>query len=510
MKFLTAGLMHVTTGLETARYARRLSDPAAGVRHQEKVLQQLIAGLAKARYGIEHGVEAGMDDQSFRRNVPLATAQSIQPYVDAVIGGAPDELWPGRCRHFVRTNGGTAGPPRQLPLNDSILEHYHEAAYQIALMHTAGTGHAGVFHGRHVYLAETASLRTGQADLPGILTETMPRWTEKFLFVPGQETASIVDRDARIQKTAEEALSQDITLLAGSPRTLIRFTEAVLAQTSAAGRPIRTLTDAWPNLECVIHGGHSVIPYLEALTQRIGRRVVMSEVFAITEAIVAAQDGKPDGALRLLDDTGVYFEFLPLHAKPEDQKQALPLSAIRAEVDYELVVTTPAGLCRYRTDEIVRFVSAKPPRLIYRGRRSLALQLGNTLLMDRDLNDIMAKVCRRHNWVPEGFHVNPLHTESGDCHEWWVELKPPCRETPISKIIEEELDDGLRTTSHAYLEHRESGALHPPIVRLITPGVFELCRKEIGRQNGEHSFPVARSDRQVAEQLMQYAGVQAD
>lgn len=510
MKFLTAGLMHLTAGLETARFARRLKDHEAHRIHQEKALQNLIAALVKSRYGVDHGVKVGMDGLAFRQNVPLATAASIHPYLEATLTGAPGELWPGRCRNFVRTNGASAGTPRLLPLTDGILDHYQRAAFQVALLHTTDAGHAGVFHGRHVYLSETASAKTGETDLPAVLTATMPRWVEKFLFEPGPEVASIGERVARLQETASRALNLDITLLAGSPRSLIRFSEVVFELAAAGGRPIRTLTDLWPNLECVIHGGSSITPCLETLTQRFGRRVLVREVFALTEAIVAAQDGNPDGALRLLDDTGVYFEFLPIRARADDQKQALPLSGVRVGLDYELVVTTPGGLCRFRTDEIVRFVSTKPPRLHYQGRRSVALQLRESTLLDRDLNEVMARVCRRHNWVPEGFHVNPLRVETNDRYEWWVELKPPCRETPISKIIEEELDEGLRASCPAYRENREKGLLQAPLVRLITPGVFELCRKEIGRQNGEHAFPVSRPDRNVAEQMMQYAGMQAE
>lgn len=510
MKFLTAGLMHVTTSLDTAKCARKLADKEADGPNQEKIFAKLITGMASTRYGADHGVEAGMDYQTFRRQVPFSNRETIQPYLDATIKGAPDELWPGRCNRTFRSNGATTGHARQLPLTDAALDHYRRAAYQTVLMHTAVAGHAGVFHGRHLYLSETGAAESGDHDLPSILTTTMPRWTEKHLFEPGQDIAAIADRDTRMAETVARAVRQDITLIAGTPSTLVRFIEEVIRFMSKGGRSIRNLTDVWPNLECVICTGSFSAPHLEDLTQGFGRRVLLREVLTFSEGVVAAHDGSPDGALRLLDDVGVFFEFMPLPAKPDDHNQALPSSGVRAGADYELVVTTPAGLCRYRTDEVVRFVSAKPPRLIYRGRRSLALPLGQSFVLDRDLTEVMAKVCRRHNWSLEAFHVNPLPSGDGSRHEWWIELKPPCKETPISRIIEEELDEGLRTICPAYLEQRESHVLDAPLVRLITPGVFRLCRRDIGRANGEHTYAVCRPDRLVADQLMQYAGLQAD
>ncbi len=510
MKFLTAGLMHVTTSLDTAKFARRSGDLKASGPNQDKAFSKLVAGLSSTRYGADHGVEPGLDIQTFRRQVPLANAESIQPYLDATLKGAPDELWPGRCQRVYRTNGATSGDLRQLPLTDAILSHFRKAAYQIVLMHTAAAGHAGVFHGRHLYLSGSGALNAGDNDLSSILTATMPRWTEKFLFEPGQDIASIVDRETRMAQTITRAVEQDITLIGGTPLTLVRFIEGVITHMSQGGRSIRNLTDVWPNLECVIHTGSSATPHLDDLNQGLGRRVLLREVFATSEAVVAVHDGSPDGSLRLLDDNGVFFEFLPLQAKPDDHNQALSSSGIRIGADYELVVTTPSGLCRYRTDEIVRITSVQPPRLLYRGRRSLALPLGPTALYDRDLTEVIAKVCRRHNWSLEAFHVNPLQIGERTCHEWWVELKPPCKETPISSFIEEELDETLRSSSPDYLKQRESRDLDSPQVRLITPGVFNLCRKDIDRANGEHTYAVCRPDRQVADQLMQYAGLQAD
>jgi len=510
MRYLTQGLMHLATGLETAKFARRLADGQANTVSQEKVFSRLIARLAETRYGQDHQIERGIDHQEFRRHVPLATAESIQPYIESTLKGSPDELWPGRCSRYVRTNGASTGNPRTLPLTVQGLEHFRTAAFQTALMHTANVGHAGVFHGRHLYLASTADDGSGMEDLAGTLTGNLPRWTEKFLFEPGRQISSIPDWSERLEATVERAIAQDITLIAGTPPYLVQLIEAIIRRFSKEGRPIRNLCDVWPNLECVIHGGSPIAPYLDDLNEGFGRRVTLHEVFLISEAAVAAQDGRPDGALRVLDNTGVYFEFLPLHARPDDQGQAVSLAGVKAGKDYELIVTTPSGLCRYRTDELVRFVSATPARLTYRGRRSLALPIGDGYISDRDLSDAMAKVCRRHSWTLEGFHVNPLEADGQNRHEWWVELKPPCRETPISKMIEDDLDEALRASCRIYLDQRSSEDQAPPLVRLITPGVFDLCRKEIGRDSSNHRYAVCRPDRQIAEQLKQYAGVHAD
>jgi hypothetical protein len=359
-----------------------------------------------------------------------------------------------------------------LPVTNLGLEHFRTAAFHTALLHTVNVGHASVFHGRHLYLA-------GMADLSTTIAGDLPRWTEKYLFEPGKEVYSIPDWPERLNAAIDRAIAQDISLIAGTPHDLVQMIEAIIRKVSNEGRAIRNLCHIWPNLECVVFWERPVAPYVDDLKEGLGRRV-------------AAQDGKSDGGLWVLDDTGVFFEFLPIHEKTNDQKQALPLLGVKAGKDYELVVTTPSGLCRYRTDEMVQFMSASPAQLVYRGRRSLALPVGESFISDHDLTDAMTKACRRHNWSLEGFHVSPFGKEKFGRHEWWLELKLPCKETPISELIEKELDGALRSSCKPYFDQRASGDQAPPLVRLITPGVFDLCRKEIGRDSSNHRYAVGR------------------
>ena len=241
----------------------------------------------------------------------------------------------------------------------------------------------------------------------------------------------------------------------------------------------------------------------------VGTGVVFREVYAAAEGWFAIQDGKPAGGLRLLTDACIFFEFLPM-ADYDDTLPAhlgracVPLAQVKTGVDYALVITTPAGLCRYVVGDIVRFVSIDIPRLHFIGRIRLQLSSFDEHVSERELNETLLEVCGGHDWVPVNFHVAPYLLRAGPNsrggHEWWIELRPGTIKTPTGPLLAGELDAALARRNPLYRQLREASGIEPPIVRLVMPGVFEQWAAKHPTQSGG-GLPCCRPDRLIADQL---------
>ena len=92
---------------------------------------------------------------------------------------------------------------------------------------------------------------------------------------------------------------------------------------------------------------------------------------------------------------------------PELGKFAVPLVEVQPGVDYAVLLTTPAGLCRYVIGDVVRFLSTTPPRLIYVGRTRLQLSAFGEHVIEKEVTDALTTVCARHGVVIGNFHVAP-------------------------------------------------------------------------------------------------------
>ena len=524
MSALPKPLVLLGANVRTAVMALRLRYGNDLVGAQHRTWRALMGRFACTDCGRAAHLGAGLSYAQFQARVPLQTYEQIAPLIERMMRGEADMLWPGRCSFYARSAGTTTGYPKSLPVTGEMMAHFRRAALAAGYYYTARTGHAGVLRGRHLFLGGSTALaplpesRPFEAyggELSSIVAFSLPAWVEKHLYEPGAEIAQIGDWDAKIKAITERCWQRDITLLAGMPSWLLCLAEALRARARSHQRPINQLQEIWPNLECLVHGGIPIGPFADELRQVVGPGVNFHEVYAAAEGFIAAQDTDSSQGLRLMADAGLFFEFLPMRDYDESRLaslggKAVPLEGVRPGVDYALLVTTPAGLCRHALGDVVRFLTTKPPRLIYVGRTKLQLRAFGENVIEKEITDALTGVCARHGWQIVNFHTAPIFASSltGQTrgrHEWWVELKPGTIETPTGPALAAELDAELQRLNADYTARRKSGVLEPPVVRLVMPGVFEQWMRHRSRWGGQHKMPRCRSDREIADELAQLA-----
>lgn len=529
MPVLPQSLLVLGASLQTARTARALKRTGTARSAQRAVFEHLVGRFAGTAFGRENGIEAGLSYDRFRERVPLRHYEHFSPYIERMKRGAADVLWPGQCSLYAVSSGTTGGRSKWLPMTDEMLAHVRSAGVASLLFYTARVGHSSVLRGRHLFLGSSSALApipaakpfpAFAAELSGLAARDLPTWAERHLYEPGSEIAQLTSWPAKLDAIVQRTRRLDISLLAGLPHWLLLLAEALREnETNPKDRPAH-LQALWPNLECVVHGGLPLAPFQDELRRLIGPTVNFHEVYPATEGFIAAQDASADAGLRVLADQGLFFEFLPWRDYDATLParlgpKAMPLADVRVGEDYVLLLTTPAGLCRYVLGDIVRFTSVEPPRLIHVGRTHLQLNAFGENVSEKDLTDALVAVCRRHAWTIANFHVGPLFISSltgqqRGRHEWWVELKPGTVETPTGPILAGELDRELLSLNASYAGRRKTGALEAPVARLVMPGFFEHWIRHHGKFGGQHRLARSRNDREIADELSAMACFNAD
>jgi hypothetical protein len=508
-------------GRLAARRAYRLQKEASGLAAQAAGYRGLMQQLARTDFGRQVGLAPDLAYRDFSGRVELRTYEAFSPYVQRMLRGESDVLSPGRCSHFAVSSGTTAGPSKWLPVPAAMLAHFRAAGLDAMLFYARRAGGGSVFRGRHLFLGGSTALvpvpgitpPISSGDLSGITALNLPWWAERHLYEPGVAIAQMTDWPAKLAAIARRTLRADITLVAGIPSWLLVFAETMRAQAvGELGCAPAALRDLWPNLECLVHGGVPVAPFSAELRAAFGPGVALHEVYPASEGFIAAQDAEPEAGLRLLADRGLFFEFVPLadyrEAAPGNATtRVLPLEGVKAGEDYVLVLTTPAGLVRYVIGDVVRFVTTNPPRLIYVGRTRLQLSAFGEHVIEKELTDAVAAVCRRADVSVTGFHVAPVFPDPAagrqrGCHEWWIELRPAAgRLDPNPGEFAGELDHELAVRNDDYAAKRAGHGLEIPAVRFVRPGLFEEWLKQHGKWGGQGKMPRCRSDRIVADEL---------
>jgi hypothetical protein len=511
-------------GVRSALTALRVRRHRGAVKAQHRTWRTLLEGFARTTSGRAARLGVGTTYAQFQTRVPLQTYEQLGPLIERMKRGEADVLWPGRCPYFALSSGTTTGRAKCLPVTKEMLTHFQAAARDSLLYYTARAGHIGALRGRQLFLTGPATLaplpeaKPAEAycgDPAAIALRELSATAHKHYFEPGEEIMRMADWPAQVQAIAERCWSRNITMLAGMPSWVLLVADALREHARFQQRSVKHLQELWPHLNCLVHGGQPLGPFVEELRQVLGPAVNFHEVYPAVEGFIAAQDADAAEGLRLMADAGLFFEFLPLRDYDESRladlgAKAMPLEGVKPGIDYVLLVTTPAGLCRYALGDIVRFVTTTPPRLVYVGRTKLQLRAFGEHMVEKDITDALAGVCASHGWRIVNFHVAPLFNnaftgQARGRHEWWVELKPGTVDTPTGPVLAAELDVWLQRLSADYAAKRKGGSLELPVVRLVMPGVFEKWMRQRNRWGGQHKMPRCRSDREIADELARLA-----
>jgi hypothetical protein len=517
-------LVNLWATFRTRRFARRLKAAGHDRSGQLAAFAALMALFSRTKFGQEHGLRADMTYLQFREAVPPRLPDFFEPLVARMARGEPDVLVPGRCPCFVETAGTTGLSARLLPVPEAMLAHYRAGLRDALFLYAARAGHAGIFPGRHLHVGASTALREANgvqcATLDGVFALCLSPWVAANLYALPSAVARLPEGPDKIAATAQAVPARGVTLVAGAPATICALADAVRGHLNERQSAPPQLPPAWPNLECYIHTGAHLGLYAEPLRSSLGAAVKFHELYAAGEGIFAAQDeAKPTG-LRLLTGIGVFYEFLPLASYNEasvTQASApcLPLEKVQAGVDYVLIVTTPAGLCRYVVGDIVRFVSVSPPRLQVIGRTGLYLNAFGEQVIERELLESMQAVCARNGWRVVNFHVAPFRHriaagQNIQCHEWWLELHTHTVRTPTANVLGPELDAELALRNRDYASRRIDRTIHAPQVRLVMPGIFERWAVQQRKIASASKMPRCHSGRQIADQLAALARFHPD
>ncbi|MCJ7757037.1 MAG: GH3 auxin-responsive promoter family protein, partial [Gillisia sp.] len=89
-----------------ANYIRIKIDQWAS--HPEEVQKQVFENLLKKAkntlFGKDHDFKNIKNYQDFAKKVPIRDYEELKPYVDKMVSGEPDILWPGKPLYYAKTS----------------------------------------------------------------------------------------------------------------------------------------------------------------------------------------------------------------------------------------------------------------------------------------------------------------------------------------------------------------------------------------------------------------------
>lgn len=480
---------------------RRIMDDALrGVEKQQEWRKKLIRQAAKTQFGRAHRFEQITTYQDFRQGVPLRDYEQLSPYIEAIIGGQNDVLWPGKPLYFAKTSGTTSGT-KYIPISRHSISNHFVTARNALFAYVAETGKADFFDGKMIFLSgspvldQKGGVHCGR--LSGIVNHHIPVWLRGNQ-LPSYPTNCIEDWEQKLAAIVGETMGRDMRLISGIPPWVQMYFDKLSAQSDG-----KTIRQIFPNFQVLVYGGVNFQPYRAKLQASIGSPFDSVETYPASEGFIAYQDRQNESGLLLNTNSGIFFEFVPANEIFSPAPTRLSLEEVELGVNYALIINNNAGLWGYNIGDTVKFVSLSPPKIVVTGRIKHFISAFGEHVIGEEVEGAMATVSEQLGMRIIEFTVAPQVHPSHDglpYHEWWIEFEgtPTVAQT---EQFAQRLDNFMCAKNSYYADLIKGHILQPLLIRALPHGAFRQYMSAIGKLGGQNKVPRLSNDRNIADVL---------
>jgi len=469
---------------------------------QNELLINLLSISKDTEIGKAYDFRTIRTYHEFAQRVPVSSYEDYQNLIERSRKGEKNIFWPKPIKWFAKSSGTTNAKSKFIPVSTDSLEDCHYAAGKDLLcMYLNNNENSALFNGKNLRLGGSKELYeengTTFGDLSAILIDNMPFWAE-FSSTPGNKVSLMSDWEYKMQAIVNETVNENVTSLAGVPSWMLVLLNNVLESTDN-----KTILDVWPNLEVYFHGGVSFLPYVDQYKSIIpSKSFKYYEIYNASEGFFAIQDRNHSNELLLMLDYGIFYEFIPMQTHGTPTETLLPLSEVKKGVNYAIVITTNAGLWRYKIGDTVMFTSTAPYRIKVTGRTKHFINVFGEELIIENTDKALKIVAKKTNSEIVDYTVAPIFMEgkSKGAHEWIIEFKTPPKDL---NYFEELLDNSLKSLNSDYEAKRYNNiTLDKPKIHAAKQGLFYKWMKRNNKLGGQHKVPRLSNSRQFLEALL--------
>ena len=465
---------------------------------QQSVFSKLIMQAKDTSFGQDHLFTEINTYEDFKKNVPIADYEELRPYIDRVVNGEENVLWPGKPLYLAKTSGTTSGV-KYIPISKESMPEHIKAARNALFSYIHETGKSDFVDGRLIFLqgspvlGKNHGINTGR--LSGIVANHVPSYLQKNR-LPSYQTNCIEDWEDKVDAIVAETINEDMRLISGIPPWVQMYFDRL--NTLSGGKKIG---DIFKNFSLFVYGGVNFEPYRARLEETIGRKVDSIETYPASEGFIAFQDSQKEKGLLLLVDAGIFYEFIPTDEYFNENPSRISLEDVELNKNYAIILNTNAGLWGYSIGDTVKFVSKTPYRIVVSGRIKHFISAFGEHVIGEEVEFAILSVASQEGVEITEFTVAPqVSTQAGELpyHEWYVEFsRPPKDMTSFSLKV----DQVLQKKNVYYYDLIEGKILRPLQMHEMEKDTFINYMKSQGKLGGQNKVPRLSNDRHIANEL---------
>jgi len=470
---------------------------------QEKTLFYLLKTSSNTFYGKKYQFNKIKSIKDFQNNIPINYYDDLKPYIEKMIDGEKNILWPGKIKWFAKSSGTTSDKSKFIPVsNESLKQCHYKAGKDVLLIFLQNVPSSKIFSGKALTLGGSHKINkrgeTYYGDLSAILIENLPFWTE-IIKAPSKDIALLENFEEKIDNISRTTINENITYLIGVPSWNLVLIKHILSITNK-----NNLLEVWPNLELFIHGGVSFTPYVSQFKKLIpSTHMKYMETYNASEGFFAIQDNFSSNDMLLMMDYGIFYEFVPIDKINNPENNIYTINEVQTGINYAMIITTNNGLWRYVIGDTIMFTSLYPHKIKITGRIKHYINVFGEEVMIDNTDKAIEIACKKTNASIIEYTVAPIFMSEENnqgCHEWIIEFE---KEPEDFELFKKYLDEALMSLNSDYEAKRfKNITLKEPIIHKGRKNLFYDWLKFKGKLGGQNKVPRLSNDRKYVEELL--------
>jgi hypothetical protein len=418
--------------------------------------------------------------------------------------GEQNILWPSEVRWFAKSSGTTSDKSKFIPLSQEAMEDCHfKGGKDMLSIYCNNYPETKIFSGKGLTLGGSHQLNsksgnTWFGDLSAVIMEHLPMWVE-YIRTPDLKIALMGEWESKLERIVHHTCDEDVTNLAGVPSWMLILLQRIIELKGA-----NNILEVWPNLELFMHGGVNFSPYRQQYKKMIPSNAMnYLEIYNASEGFFGIQDQRNSDEMLLMLDYGIFYEFIPADQADDSEPEVLSLDQVQKNVPYALLITTNAGLWRYKIGDVITFSSLDPYRIKVSGRTKHYINTFGEELMIENAEKALEIACEKTGAIIREYTAGPVFMEvdSNGAHEWIIEFD---EEPKNLEFFAEMLDNALKSLNSDYEAKRYHNiTLRPPLIRIAERGTFYEWMKQRGKLGGQNKVPRLCNDRRYLDELLE-------
>ncbi len=472
---------------------------------QSEILKKLITTAKDTEFGKKYNFATIDSLKEYQDRVPVISYEEFYPYIERIMKGEQNILWPSEIRWFAKSSGTTNARSKFIPVSEESLDDCHyKGGKDLISIYMNNYPDSEMFSGKGLAIGGSHQINhldpganSYYGDVSAVILQNLPFWAQ-WVRTPSLDIALMDKWEEKIEKMTQATSREDVTNISGVPTWTILLIQNIL---EATGK--NNILEVWPNLEVFFHGAVAFDPYrklFKSLIRSPEMRYV--DTYNASEGFFGIQDLTDSSEMLLMLDYGIFYEFIQVDQMHEENPKAVSLEGVEIGTNYAMVISTNAGLWRYMIGDTIRFTNLNPFRFKISGRTKHFINAFGEEVIVENAEQAITKACNATGSRIDNFTAGPLYLDGKNKggHEWIIEFEKHPDDIQRFTLL---LDEALRAINSDYDAKRSQDlALQGPVVHVAPSGTFYNWLKSKEKLGGQNKVPRLANNREYLDEIL--------